>query len=253
MADGKEDTKEMRRMTNDEGKKFEETRGPSIRGGRRMAAPEGINSRQFLIVDIAMSGEINGIYGCQRRKGAERISLHLENSRQPHLIPLFPEWVCSFPYQFHMSSQGISSPTAWLVAYPEATHIRRKACLDELPPILFDGYYWDLRELYTRLGAVRDEIFSQRYRFRSLERDHKRATRENHDLRRQLVKENRKRLELTDRITRMERRHEFEGGVVDYMRFLIRICTLLNRVASVSVRSKLGRLSSSSYGLISIS
>nr|GEX75416.1 TPA: orf y [Tanacetum cinerariifolium] len=49
-------------------------------------------------------------------------------------------------------------------------------CLDTLPPTLFEGYDQDLRELYIRLGAVRDEIFLQRYRFRSLEREQERAT-----------------------------------------------------------------------------
>nr|GEV21576.1 hypothetical protein [Tanacetum cinerariifolium] len=34
----------------------------------------------------------------------------------------------------------------------------------------------DVRELHTKSGAVRDEIFSQRYRFRSLERKQERAT-----------------------------------------------------------------------------
>ncbi|GKF74386.1 hypothetical protein Tco_0220718, partial [Tanacetum coccineum] len=48
--------------------------------------------------------------------------------------------------------------------------------LDALPPTLFESYDRDLRELYTRSGAVRDEIFSQRYRFRSLEREQERAT-----------------------------------------------------------------------------
>ncbi|GKF27656.1 hypothetical protein Tco_0093998, partial [Tanacetum coccineum] len=48
--------------------------------------------------------------------------------------------------------------------------------LDALPPNLFKGYDRDLRELYTRSGVVRDEIFSQRYRFRSLEREQERAT-----------------------------------------------------------------------------
>ncbi|GJV16470.1 hypothetical protein Tco_1361793 [Tanacetum coccineum] len=48
-------------------------------------------------------------------------------------------------------------------------------CLDVLPPTLFEGYDRDLRELYTRSGAVRDEIFSQRYRLRSLEREQERA------------------------------------------------------------------------------
>nr|GEY95086.1 hypothetical protein [Tanacetum cinerariifolium] len=48
--------------------------------------------------------------------------------------------------------------------------------LDTLPPTLFKGYDRDLRELYTRSGAVRDEIFLQRYRFSSLEREQERAT-----------------------------------------------------------------------------
>ncbi|GKA63568.1 hypothetical protein Tco_0763174 [Tanacetum coccineum] len=41
--------------------------------------------------------------------------------------------------------------------------------LDALPPTLFEGYDRDLRELYTRSREIRDEIFSQRYRLRSLE------------------------------------------------------------------------------------
>ncbi|GKD30166.1 hypothetical protein Tco_1240944, partial [Tanacetum coccineum] len=48
--------------------------------------------------------------------------------------------------------------------------------LDALPHTLFKGYDRDLRELYTRSGVVRDEIFSQRYRFRSLEREQVRDT-----------------------------------------------------------------------------
>ncbi|GJV48034.1 hypothetical protein Tco_1438246 [Tanacetum coccineum] len=92
--------------------------------------------------------------------------------------------------------------------------------LDALPPALFKGYDRDLKELYTRSGAVRDEIFSQWYRFRSLEREQKRATVtfsaiwrpiENHDLRRQIAEERRERLELTNYVARMERRHESRG------------------------------------------
>ncbi|GJQ88913.1 hypothetical protein Tco_0000052 [Tanacetum coccineum] len=43
-------------------------------------------------------------------------------------------------------------------------------------PKLFEGYDRDLRELYTRLRDVRDEIFSQRYRLRSLKQEQERAT-----------------------------------------------------------------------------
>ncbi|GKE24134.1 hypothetical protein Tco_1435646 [Tanacetum coccineum] len=48
--------------------------------------------------------------------------------------------------------------------------------LDALPPTLFEGYDRDLKDLYIRPGAVRDEIFSQRYRLKSLEREQERAT-----------------------------------------------------------------------------
>ncbi|GKE51122.1 hypothetical protein Tco_1486278 [Tanacetum coccineum] len=47
--------------------------------------------------------------------------------------------------------------------------------LDALPPTLVTNIDRDVRELYTRSRAVRDETFSQRYRFRSLEREHERA------------------------------------------------------------------------------
>ncbi|GKD34264.1 hypothetical protein Tco_1249773, partial [Tanacetum coccineum] len=45
----------------------------------------------------------------------------------------------------------------------------------ELSPALFERYDRDIGELFTRLGAVRDEIFSQRYRFRSLEYEQERV------------------------------------------------------------------------------
>ncbi|GJS40405.1 hypothetical protein Tco_0565448 [Tanacetum coccineum] len=43
--------------------------------------------------------------------------------------------------------------------------------LDALPPTLVADIDRDVRELYTRSGAVRGEIFSQRYMFRSLKRE----------------------------------------------------------------------------------
>ncbi|GJS75748.1 hypothetical protein Tco_0725629 [Tanacetum coccineum] len=41
--------------------------------------------------------------------------------------------------------------------------------LEELSPALFERYDRDIGELFTRPGAVMEEIFSQRYQFRSLE------------------------------------------------------------------------------------
>ncbi|GKB48010.1 hypothetical protein Tco_0898763 [Tanacetum coccineum] len=152
----------------------------------------------------------------------------------PVQTPPSPEWsLGSLPVS--PSSPVVPSPLASPAATPTPT-----ISVDE------DYYDKDLRELYTRSGAVRDEIFSQRYRFRSLEREQGRATvtfsaiwrpilalktwagqtdaqrealwhaiydiqRENHDLRRQLVEERHGRLELADRVARMERRQKYEG------------------------------------------
>ncbi|GKD02554.1 hypothetical protein Tco_1177528, partial [Tanacetum coccineum] len=46
---------------------------------------------------------------------------------------------------------------------------------DALPPALFEGYDRNFRELYTRSREVKDEIFSQRYRLRSLEQEQEMA------------------------------------------------------------------------------
>ncbi|GKG30087.1 hypothetical protein Tco_0419985, partial [Tanacetum coccineum] len=45
----------------------------------------------------------------------------------------------------------------------------------EVLPALFERYDRDMGELFTRPGAVRDEIFSQRYRLRSLEHEQERV------------------------------------------------------------------------------
>ncbi|GJR99067.1 hypothetical protein Tco_0315576 [Tanacetum coccineum] len=47
--------------------------------------------------------------------------------------------------------------------------------LRELSPVLFERYDRDIRELFTRSRAVRDEIFFQRYRFRSLKHKQERV------------------------------------------------------------------------------
>ncbi|GKF11747.1 hypothetical protein Tco_0049673, partial [Tanacetum coccineum] len=47
--------------------------------------------------------------------------------------------------------------------------------LEELSPALFERHERDFRELFTRSGAVKDEIFSQRYRLRSLEHEQERV------------------------------------------------------------------------------
>ncbi|GJR70128.1 hypothetical protein Tco_0016193 [Tanacetum coccineum] len=89
----------------------------------------------------------------------------------PIQTPLSPEWSFgSLPIS--PSSPVVPSPIALPVATPTTTISR----LDALPPTLFLNIDKEVMELYTRLGAVRDEIFSQRYRFRILEWEQERAT-----------------------------------------------------------------------------
>ncbi|GKF53893.1 hypothetical protein Tco_0160803 [Tanacetum coccineum] len=85
--------------------------------------------------------------------------------------------------------------------------------LRELSPSLFERYDRDIGEIFTRLEAVRDEIFSQRYRLRSLE--HEAALwhaisdtqMENQELRLQIAKERRTRLDLAEIVASMRRGH----------------------------------------------
>nr|GEX42185.1 hypothetical protein [Tanacetum cinerariifolium]GEX42192.1 hypothetical protein [Tanacetum cinerariifolium] len=214
-------------------------------GTEEEVAPEG-QQQAVLVVDNIADESLGLGYGALRRcelalgeglvpntfevgqssrsvpehKGAERISAF----RQPTRVTWFLACFTITPV--------VPSPIASLVTTLAAT-----ISIDE------DQFF---KELYTRSGAVRDEIFSQRYRFRSLEREKERATmifsaiwrpmlalkawvgqtnaqraalwhviydiqRENHDLRRQIAEERRKRLELTDRVDRMERRHKSRG------------------------------------------
>ncbi|GJU04445.1 hypothetical protein Tco_1120875 [Tanacetum coccineum] len=83
--------------------------------------------------------------------------------------------------------------------------------LGELSPALFERYDRDIGEFFTRSGAVRDEIFSQRYRFRSLEHDD--TQRENRELRLQIAEEWCKRLDLAEIVDSMRRGHEPKGDV----------------------------------------
>ncbi|GKF56295.1 hypothetical protein Tco_0166635, partial [Tanacetum coccineum] len=91
--------------------------------------------------------------------------------------------------------------------------------LEELSPALFERYDRDIGELFTRSGAVRDEILSQRYRFRS-QTDAQRAALwhaisnmqgENRDLQLQIAKERRARLELAEVVDSKRRGQEPRG------------------------------------------
>ncbi|GJU99641.1 hypothetical protein Tco_1328912 [Tanacetum coccineum] len=75
--------------------------------------------------------------------------------------------------------------------------------LEELSPALFERYDRDIGELFTRSGAVMEEIFFKRYRFRSLEYEQERVA---------LAEERRARLELAKDVDGMRRGQEPRGG-----------------------------------------
>nr|GEU68251.1 hypothetical protein [Tanacetum cinerariifolium] len=89
----------------------------------------------------------------------------------PVQTPPSPKWsIGSLPVS--PSSPVVLSPIAFLVATPTTT-----ISVDDDQFLEVGGNIdRDVRELYTRSGAIRDEIFLQRYRFRSLGREQERAT-----------------------------------------------------------------------------
>ncbi|GJT93177.1 hypothetical protein Tco_1082022 [Tanacetum coccineum] len=142
--------------------------------------------------------------------------------------------------------------------------------LEELSPALFERYDRDIGELFTRSGAVRDEIFSQRYRFRSLEYEQERVAvtfgaiwrpvlaleswagqtdaqraalwhaisdmqGENQDLRLQLAEERRARFRVDVVVGQYEERAGASGGAYGFEVWASSLCISLNRVASVNV------------------
>ncbi|GJS68112.1 hypothetical protein Tco_0682677 [Tanacetum coccineum] len=79
------------------------------------------------------------------------------------------------PISSPMISLTVPSPIALPVSTLTATIPDHTQRLDVMPPTLFVGIDKDVRELYTRSGVVVDEIFSQRYKFRSLELEQERS------------------------------------------------------------------------------
>ncbi|GJU34632.1 hypothetical protein Tco_1182986 [Tanacetum coccineum] len=97
----------------------------------------------------------------------------------PVQTPLSPEWSSgSLPVSPAPSivPSPISSPMIPLTIPSRGGLIHDYTVrLGELSPALFERCDRDIGELFTRSGAVRDEIFSQRYRLRSLKHEQERV------------------------------------------------------------------------------
>ncbi|GKE36530.1 hypothetical protein Tco_1459935 [Tanacetum coccineum] len=143
-------------------------------------------------MDTAVSEPFGLGYGAARHRALEPIE---EIAPSTYKTSLSPE-LSSGSLPVSPSSPVVPSPIASPMATPTATisvgedqfievgaqlelymsilqdHTQR---LHALPPTLVANIDRDMRELYTRPGVVRDEIFSQRYKFRSLEREQERT------------------------------------------------------------------------------
>ncbi|GJT00357.1 hypothetical protein Tco_0821526 [Tanacetum coccineum] len=120
----------------------------------------------------------------------------------PVQTPPSPEWtsdslpispspsIVPSPISSHIISLTIPSPVATLATAETEEFLTELGAqvemerglihdhavrLEELSPALFERYDMDIRELFTRSRAVKDEIFSQRYQFRSLEYEQERV------------------------------------------------------------------------------
>ncbi|GJW45294.1 hypothetical protein Tco_0074093, partial [Tanacetum coccineum] len=164
------------------------------------AAPKG-RQQAIPVVDTATDEPLGLGYRVLRRYHVDGtvytdILVDVPPVHVPVQTPSSPEW-SSGSLPVSPSSPTVPTPVASSVTTPAATiavgedeflevgaqlelhgsilHDHTQ-CLDALPPTLFEGYDRDLRELYTRSREVRNEIFSQRYRLRSLEQEQERAT-----------------------------------------------------------------------------
>ncbi|GJZ87759.1 hypothetical protein Tco_0659369 [Tanacetum coccineum] len=156
----------------DEGHGLEDE-GPTTEEEEEEAAPEG-QQQAVQVMDTAVDEPLGLGYRAARRRALEstgEIAPNPEDDRVYTNILTYAPLVA--PVQTSPSLEWSSGAQLELHGSILHDHTQR---LDALPPTLFEGYDRDLRELYTRSREVRDEIFSQRYRFRSLEQEQKRAT-----------------------------------------------------------------------------
>nr|GEU96363.1 hypothetical protein [Tanacetum cinerariifolium] len=131
--------------------------------------------QQAVLATNTTMGEPLGLgYGALRRHELavkeDRVPITFEVAA-PVQTPLSPEWSSgSFP----ISSSSVVVPLP--IALPVATSTATISFLDALPPTLIADIDRDVKEMYNRSGLVRDDIFSQSYRFRSLECEQERTT-----------------------------------------------------------------------------
>ncbi|GJR09628.1 hypothetical protein Tco_0792280 [Tanacetum coccineum] len=183
----------------DEGPYCEGSEGPAPVVGTIMSAPLGLGYRALRCRELALEeGDVYSTF--EVRQDLEDDMIYIDIPDYPPPVPPIktppsPEWTSgSLPISLSYSDvpSPISSPMIPLtvpspIATPATVETEvfltelgaqveiqgglihdHTVQLEELSPALFERYDRDIRELFTRSGAVREENFCQMYRFRSL-------------------------------------------------------------------------------------
>nr|GEY89476.1 hypothetical protein [Tanacetum cinerariifolium] len=198
-----------------------EKEGPCLEEQEEEAAPE-VQQQIVLVVDRAMDEPLGLGYGALRchelalGEGSVPSTFEVNRALVSPSSLIVPLPIAS-PVTTLTTTISIDEDQFLKVEAQLELHVSifydHMQCLNALAPTLFEGYDRDLRELYTRsrarailaLEAWACQTNAQRAALWHAIYD---IQRENHDLRRQIVEERRDQLELTDRVARMERRHE---------------------------------------------
>nr|GEY11940.1 hypothetical protein [Tanacetum cinerariifolium] len=140
------------------------------------AVPEG-QHHAVLVVDIAVSEPLGLGYRVARRRALESIEEIAPSTftiilvvPSPKALPMATSATTISVDKDQFIKAGMQLELHGSILHD---HTQR---LDALPPTLVVDINRDVRELYTRSRRVRDEIFLQRYRFRSLKQEQERAT-----------------------------------------------------------------------------
>nr|GEX86267.1 hypothetical protein [Tanacetum cinerariifolium] len=178
-------------------KRYQEDKGLSLEEEEEEEdAPKG-QQQAVLVVDTVVDEPLGPCYGALRRhesalgegsvpsKSEARQSSRSASEQQrveetpaprPPVLPILVASPATTPTTtIAVDEDEFLEVEAQLELYEGILHGHTQH-LDALPPTLFEIYDRDLRELYIRLRAVRDEIFSQCHMLRSLEQEHERAT-----------------------------------------------------------------------------
>ncbi|GKE80915.1 hypothetical protein Tco_1550915, partial [Tanacetum coccineum] len=169
--DESSDSNDKREGTEDKGPSAE---GEGLRLGEDEAAPEGQDSGS-----VPEPERDERVYAFRQPTLVTWVDP--EDGRAYIDIPAYAPPDHLFRHRRIMSGRLVEMQ--WGLIHDHTEH------LGELSPALFERYDRDVRELFTRSWEVR----------------------ENHELRLQLVEEGRERLELADRVARLERKQESEG------------------------------------------